>query len=138
MSKTSKVTKLDAWDNAQPDQYGNIPYNIEFEDGTKGAYRGNPSKLSFTVGEDAEYEASEVTSKNGKTYTKISKPKKDNFGGGGGYKPDTVGITVGACLNLAVSMFNNGKFDDISKIETTADWLVEMSFRLKDKHSNKA
>lgn len=74
----SKVTKLEQWAKSTPDDYGNLPYNIEFENGDSGVYRGNPTKgLAFKIGEEADYEKEDVTAKSGKTYVKISKPKKD-------------------------------------------------------------
>lgn len=82
----SKVKSMTPWGDT--DKYGNQNYNIEFEDGTKGNYKGNPNKrLSFTVGEEAEYVTEEATwGKSGKAYTKVKPPQKE-FTGGKKYTP---------------------------------------------------
>ena len=84
--KKSKVVKLEQWATAKPDEHGNLPYNISFENGDEGMYRGNPNKgLKFSAGAEAEYEIEELTSKTGKTYFKVSPyhPPKEY----GGWKP---------------------------------------------------
>lgn len=136
MSKTSKVTKLEPWDNAKPDDYGNLMYNIEFENGDSGAYRGNPNKLSFAVGRESEYEINEVTSKNGKKYTKVSKPQQQGSGfsrGGGRYSD--VGVTVGNALNNASLLAAHGKID-VKDMPKVAERIIETAIELKNKYKD--
>lgn len=132
MSKQAKITASQfqkEWVNPKTNQ--TIYYHsIELDNGDKGQIGSNKQSPDFlSVGSTLEYDIDG---------DKIKRVQPAKSFGGGGYKPDTVGITVGACLNLAVSMYNAGKFDDIKKVESTADWLVEMSFRLKSKHADKA
>lgn len=73
-TKTSKCIKLNQW--GSPDDHGNYFYEIEFENGDKGNYKGNPSRLSFKVGEAREYTIEDATWKSGKTYKRIKKAEK--------------------------------------------------------------
>lgn len=133
-SKVKAVTLGKEWTSKHGGTFYNHTYQLE--DGTT-LQASHKTELPFNVGDEVEYE---ITSTD-EQYGNKGKVKKPDTGGGfnrgGGYKPDTVGITVGACLNLAVGMYNAGKFDDLAKIESTADWLIEMSFRLKNKHQDK-
>lgn len=133
MSKQAKITASqfkNEWKNPTTGQTV-FYHSIELDNGDKGQIGSNKQNPDFlSAGSTLDYNI------DGDKIKRVQQPK--SFGGGGGYKPDTVGITVGACLNLAVSMYNAGKFDDIKKIESTADWLIEMSFRLKTKHADKA
>lgn len=135
---TTKIKSVEVgkpWSNANGTFY---PHTYELEDG-QTVVANHKENGKFSVGEEVEYEVT-GTDKVGNTKAKVSKPQQSGggFSRGGGYKPDTVGITVGACLNLAVSMYNAGKFDDLAKIKTTADWLIDISFELKNKHQDKA
>lgn len=136
MKKSSKVKSVTIGDSYESNGTTYYNHNYVMEDGQK-IQASHKEQNKFSVGDEVEYEVKRTHPTYGDSGS-VSKPQNNNFRGGGGYKPDTVGITVGACLNLAVSMYNAGKFDDIKKVESTADWLVEMSFRLKAKHADKA
>jgi hypothetical protein len=135
MKKISKVVSVlvgSSWQSTNGDTMHTHDYVME--DGQK-IQTSHKEQNKFSVGNEVEYE---VKSSHPTYGDKGSVGKVNTYGGGGGgYKPDTVGITVGACLNLSVSMFNHGKIDK-DKIVATADWLIEQSFALKSKHSNKS
>jgi len=131
MNKTANITASSfksEWKN--PSTGALLFYHeVELDNGDKGSIGSKDKSPDFlTVGRKLEYTIEG---------DKIKRAKPMNNFGSGGYKPDTVGITVGACLNLSVSMFNHGKIDK-DKIVATADWLIEQSFALKSKHSNKS
>lgn len=141
MIKKSKVTKLSAW-NVDPDQYGNVPHDIEFENGDVGQYKGKPDKLSFDVGVDSEYEIIEKESKSGNTYNKITKPKQDNtqYGRGGvGFKGRHIPEGSLACSyakKLGIAIIEASKSTNPSDVKTAfnesakyikpfKDWIID-------------
>lgn len=73
----SKVVSLVAWEKGTPDQYGNVKFNITFEDGVTGVYNGKPAKPFFTVGSVCDYAVENKTWSNGKEYVKVTPPPKD-------------------------------------------------------------
>lgn len=73
----SVVTKLEMYPNATADTYGNVGYNIEFQNGDKGSYYGSKENPSFKVGEEKEYTKEDKVGKSGKPYVKIAGIKKD-------------------------------------------------------------
>jgi hypothetical protein len=132
-SKVKSVTVGSQWTS----KHGDVMFNHEytFEDGAS-LQASHKSENPFKVGDDVEYEITQTDEKFGDK-GKVKKPDT-GFKGGGGYKPDTVGITVGACINKAVDMYIAGKLDDVKKIEPFAKWLAEMSFKLKEELKDKA
>jgi len=127
---TSRVKQV-VVGNSYEGKYGTmINHTYTMEDGT--VLQASHKKASpIAVGEEVEYEIIRTDEKYGHS-GKVSKPKPA-FGGGGGSKYNSVGATVGAALNNAVSMYIHDKIEK-KKIPAVADWLVGEAKKLEKKH----
>lgn len=129
--KTSKLRYVSIPKEWKGDKGTFYFFDIELENGDKGNIGSKDQSPSFLkVGESLDYELKETDKGN-----KIKRVSQQPFNKGGGYKPDTVGITVGACLNNAVSLVSAGKIES-KDVEKTASWLIELSFKLKEKYKH--
>ena len=129
--KTSKVKSVKVGGDWEKD--GKVYYRHDYvmEDGQK-IQANHTTENPINVGEEVEYNVTRSHEKYGDSGS-VKKP--NDFKKGGGYKPDTVGITVGACLNNAVSLVSAGKIES-KDVEKTASFLIELSFKLKEKYKN--
>lgn len=112
-TKRSKVTICKPWENAKPDTYGNIFFDVVFDNGDKGIHKTNP-KYAFSVGQEVDYEIEKTAWKSGKEYFKIKKPKKEaNYQKGDSQKsqssynnPDVIKhIAVASAQRCAIDLF---------------------------------
>lgn len=105
-------------------------FKYTFDDGVEVTAQHQKDEPKFAIGDEVEYN---ITRENqyGKLAS-VSKPKPA-FGGGGGSKYNSVGATVGAALNNAVSMFIHDKIEK-GQIPAVADWLVGEAKKLEKKY----
>lgn len=131
--KTSKLKYVSSPKEFTNDKGTFYYFQIELENGDKGSIGSKDQSPSFLkVGESLDYELKETDKGN-----KIKRVSQQPFNKVGGYKPDSVGITVGACLNNAMSLVAAGKIES-KDVEATASWLIELSFKLKEKYKHLA
>lgn len=131
MTKTSKV-KAVTLGNEWTSKHGGTFYNhtYQLEDGTT-LQASHKTQMPFKEGDEVEYEITSTDEQYGNK-GKIKKP--DSGGGfsrgGGGYKPDTLGIAIGQGMNLAVEMYCADKIQK-EQIEATVKWFAELSYKLR-------
>jgi hypothetical protein len=133
--KTGKITKSE-FKNEWQGPKGKIYYHDVVFEGDSTTYNigstdKNPDFLA--VGQTLAYEVPDASKPNKIKRVKEAPP---SFGGGGGYKPDTIGITVGAGINCAVTLIANGKVE-LKDLEATARRIVEISLKLRDEFKDK-
>lgn len=134
--KTSKIKSVNfshSWNKDGTDYY---THDYTFEDGGK-IQANHMSKYPFGVGDEVEYEVKKNHEKHG-PQGKVSKPNNFRGGGqkGGGYKPDTIGITIGNALNNVSLLIAHDKVE-LKDLEKTATRFVEVALGLKDKFKDK-
>lgn len=134
MAKTGKITKS-TFKNEWKGANGTVFYH-EVEIEGDGAWQiGSKDKEPdfLKVGQTLSYEVKDAAKRS------ITRVKEFNGGGGfgvGGYKPDTIGITVGAALNQTAQLVSAGvvKFEDFKKV---AHRLTEVALELKEEFAGK-
>jgi len=73
---------------ASKDNYGNISFNVAFENGDKGLWKVQKNFDYFKEGQEAEYTIEKKTSSKGNEYFVVGIPKQEkSFGGGSKYTP---------------------------------------------------
>jgi len=119
----SKVVERKPIGKPFPGQNGMLySFNVKFEDGTTGLYRGNEENPRiFTEGSEYDYVQSDEMKKDGSgTYSKISPKRENKFGGGFKGKPSNV-----FALECARKMYNSSHQSG-KPIEKT--WTLEEMF----------
>ena len=138
MSKSKVIDKqyafLDGAGVPQKDQYGNVSFNIKFENGDEGLWATKPDNADyFKIGEEQEYEITDKTSASGKAYKKITRPQKDFQKGGGAkytpkkkvaYKADMVsfGFSYAKDLMIADKLPEGTKLGEMGPMLVKAMW----------------
>lgn len=123
-SRVKSVSVSGSWEK-DGTTYHNHQY--EMEDGHK-IQASHKTSLPFNVGDEIEYEVRRTHEKYGDQGT----VKKPNDFKGGGYKPDTVGITVGNALNNVSLLIAHGKLE-LKDLERDAERFVNVALTLKEK-----
>jgi len=95
---------------ASKDNYGNISFNVAFENGDKGLWKVQKNFDYFKEGQEAEYTIEKKTSSKGNEYFVIGIPKQDKSYSGGkqgwqpkrlaDYKADVVSFGFGSAAKV--------------------------------------
>lgn len=128
-SKIKSIEFKSEWANPK----GGVVYyhEIEFENGDNGQI-GTKEKNSLKVGDEFEYTLTATDKGNkikremstfGKAYNKVANDQSRE-----------TGMMVGASINCTTTLFAHGKITK-EQFEATAEWLCNLSLRLKDKFS---
>jgi len=122
---------------ASKDNYGNISFNVAFENGDKGLWKVQKNFDYFKEGQEAEYTIEKKTSSKGNEYFVIGIPKQEkSFGGGSKYTPkkkiaykaDMVSFGFSYAKDLMVAE----KLPPDTKLGEMAGLLVKTMWKLLD------
>ena len=115
-------------------KHGRVYYHsIKFEgdDVTYNIGSKDESADFLKVGQTLTYEVPDTTKPNS-----IKRVKENPFGGGGGYKPDTVGITIGNALSNATLLVAHGAVQP-ADLEAAARNIAKIAFKLKEEFAGR-
>ena len=131
-SETGIPTQVAAKDN-----YGNISFNVSFENGDKGLWKVQKNFDYFKEGQEAEYTIEKKVSAKGNEYFVIGIPKQDkSFGGGSKYTPKKKiaykADMIGYGFSYAKDIMIAGKLPEESKLGDMAGLLVKSMWKLLD------